>query len=117
MQKKTWIIIIVALLLALIVAEGFIGKEYFNITKVKTPKPYCGIQQCHGVDLTCGYNTPTACTMEYQLGDYCKQYAKCDYLNNQCTLLKSNKFEKCVECYKNCDTRLTLEQSDDHCII
>lgn len=38
----------------------------------------CGITSCHGLDLACGANPPEVCTMEYRLGDKCRQYARCD---------------------------------------
>jgi hypothetical protein len=28
----------------------------------------CGLEQCHGLELTCGPNVPEMCTKEYKLG-------------------------------------------------
>ena len=46
----------------------------------------CGIEQCHGLELTCGSNVPDACTEIYQLGDFCRSYFPgCEIVNEVCT--------------------------------
>ena len=63
----------------------------------------CGFTTCHGLDLACGTNAPQMCTMEYRIGDRCRQYASCDTSGGSCTLVTSNpKFTTCKACADNC---------------
>lgn len=72
------------------------------ITDNGTPKPACGIENCHGLAMTCGSKVPEACTEEYAFGDRCRQFAACKIINNECTLLKSEKFDTCASCAQKC---------------
>ena len=62
----------------------------------------CGITTCHGLDLACGPNAPEICTMEYQLGDKCRQFASCDTSGGGCTLVTGPKFIACKTCVEQC---------------
>lgn len=62
----------------------------------------CGIENCHGLDITCGSNVPDACTEEYLIGDGCRRYARCEILNGRCQLVESEMFEKCKSCVEKC---------------
>jgi len=62
----------------------------------------CGMENCHGLDITCGSNVPDACTMEYQIGDGCRQYAKCEMKDDECVMKESNQFENCKSCVEDC---------------
>ncbi len=69
---------------------------------VTTPST-CGFTSCHGTDLICGMNAPQICTMEYQVGDRCRQYARCDTTNGGCMLVvTSPRFENCKACADDC---------------
>lgn len=68
----------------------------------------CGIEQCHGLDLTCGSNVPDACTEIYKFGDFCRSYFPgCEVLNGEC--VKSTdvsadlNFFKCKSCVDQCE--------------
>ena len=63
----------------------------------------CGIENCHGLDITCGKNAPEICTAMYRLGDFCRQYAKCEIINGQCQLAGNKEFNKCKECVEKCE--------------
>jgi len=63
----------------------------------------CGITSCHGLDLACGPNAPEVCTMEYRLGDKCRQYARCDTSGGSCTLVTEPEFEVCKACVEQCE--------------
>jgi len=63
----------------------------------------CGIQECHGIDVTCGSNVPEACTLEYRLGDFCRQWAECGIVDGSCELLANEKFEQCGNCVVQCN--------------
>jgi hypothetical protein len=62
----------------------------------------CGLTTCHGLDLACGANAPEICTMEYQLGDRCRQYASCDSSGGSCTLVTDPRFDSCKACVEQC---------------
>ena len=62
----------------------------------------CGFTTCHGLDLACGMDAPQVCTMEYRIGDGCRQYASCDTRGGSCTLVTGPKFTACKSCVEKC---------------
>ena len=52
-------------------------------------EPKCGIENCHGLNITCGPNIPEVCTENYMLGDCCRRYASCEIIEGECKLVKS----------------------------
>jgi hypothetical protein len=68
-----------------------------------TPAPStCGFTSCHGLDLACGMDAPQMCTMEYRIGDKCRQYASCDTSGGSCGLVTGPKFTACKACVDQC---------------
>lgn len=63
----------------------------------------CAIEQCHGLDITCGANGPDACTEEYRLGDFCRQYVSCKVQNGTCAKVEDPKFARCKSCIEQCN--------------
>ena len=63
----------------------------------------CGIEQCHGLDITCGSNVPDACTAMYQLGDFCREYFSCTAVSGSCQPVVSAKFNECKACVEGCE--------------
>ena len=63
----------------------------------------CGIENCHGLDITCGPEVPDACTMDYQLGDFCRQFSVCEVIDGECQLVPNEIYDRCVECIKECE--------------
>ena len=80
----------------------------------------CGIENCHGLDITCGPNVPDVCTEIYMIGDSCRQYASCEIFNGECVLVKNNAFETCKSCVENCpesnDDPAMLFSCENECI-
>jgi hypothetical protein len=69
----------------------------------------CAITNCHGLDISCGITSePLACTMMYQIGDGCRQFASCGVVDGQCAPLPSARFSACKSCVEKC-----LELPDD----
>jgi hypothetical protein len=64
----------------------------------------CGLTTCHGLDLACGTNAPQMCTMEYRIGDRCRQYASCDTGAGGCSLILGPQFIACKTCVEKCQT-------------
>ncbi|MBL8014089.1 MAG: hypothetical protein JNN05_09605 [Candidatus Omnitrophica bacterium] len=62
----------------------------------------CGIENCHGIDISCGPNVPEACTQMYALGDFCRDYARCERLAGKCRLVENPTFDSCVACVRKC---------------
>jgi len=62
----------------------------------------CGFTTCHGLDLACGMDSPQICTMEYRIGDRCRQHASCDTSGGSCTLVTGPKFTACKSCVEKC---------------
>ncbi len=80
----------------------------------------CGLMNCHGLDLACGTNPPEVCTMEYKLGDRCRQYAHCESSGGSCTLVKDAGFNTCKTCVEKCELRagdntLTAMSCEENC--
>jgi hypothetical protein len=79
----------------------------------------CGITNCHGMDITCGNNTNMACTMMYQIGDNCRQFATCETTKAGCAPVYSAEFTQCKTCVQDCINRFkdeSLFQCESTCI-
>lgn len=63
----------------------------------------CGMENCHGLDITCGPNIPEVCTEMYALGDFCREYASCEIVDGKCQLVKSPEFDQCKACVDECN--------------
>lgn len=63
----------------------------------------CGVQNCHGMEISCGPNVVEMCTMEYQLGDKCRGLASCQNINGSCSVVKQEGYTKCVSCVEECN--------------
>ena len=62
----------------------------------------CGIESCHGLDITCDPNVPEVCDLMYAASDGCRQYASCQVIDNKCQLIKTQKFNDCKTCVEKC---------------
>lgn len=66
-------------------------------------KEWCGAKECHGLDMSCEvFHAPQACTAIYKLGDFCRQYARCQMVGGRCQLVKEDVFDRCVACVNQC---------------
>jgi len=111
MKNKNLIYGIIALLF-LVVLSFFIWNNYQIQVQEKFDKPIklppqiskeCGMQNCHGLDITCGPNVPQICDMMYVAGDNCRQFARCQVIDGQCKLEKVLKFDSCKLCVEKCE--------------
>jgi hypothetical protein len=90
---------------------------------LKSPSPItdkCGIENCHGLDITCGSNVPEACTEIYMAGDNCRQFASCEIIDGDCQLVTTEKFESCKACVEQCeedyaDDQIKFFQCESQC--
>jgi len=102
-----------AALAALLIVAGCTSSSYdgkMNFSRETTPfspgdrvPATCGFTTCHGLDLACGNHAPEACTMLYQLGDKCRQYADCvSGSGGTCSLVTGPRFASCKACVEKC---------------
>ncbi len=71
-----------------------------------TPTVSCQLYPCHGMDLACTGGEPRSCTMEYKLGDRCRQYASCQANSDgTCKLVTGSQFNTCKACVNACAIR------------
>jgi hypothetical protein len=63
----------------------------------------CGIQNCHGMEISCGPKVVEMCTMQYMLGDKCRSLASCQNINGSCAVVKQEGYTKCVSCVEECN--------------
>ncbi|MFZ5376131.1 MAG: hypothetical protein ACOZAN_00480 [Patescibacteria group bacterium] len=71
----------------------------------------CGIEQCHGVDVTCGSNVPEACTLEFRIDDTCRSLIRCQQTGTRCELVKDDAFANCQNCVEKCMQLSDADQS------
>ena len=71
----------------------------------------CGIEQCHGLNITCGPNIAEMCTMEARIDDFCRQYVRCEKVGRECRLIKEPKFEECKSCIEKCNQEKDPEKA------
>jgi hypothetical protein len=63
----------------------------------------CTLTPCHGLDLTCGQDISEICTSVYQLGDKCRQFARCSPDGaGACQLVTVPEFATCISCVRTC---------------
>lgn len=111
MKNRNLIYGIIALLF-LVVLLLFVWNNYQIQVQKRLNKPIrlppqisgkCGIENCHGLNITCGPNIPDGCTEIYMAGDNCRQFASCQIVDGQCKLEKSLKFNNCKACVEKCE--------------
>lgn len=74
----------------------------------------CVMEKCHGLEMSCAVvKGPQACPAIYELGDFCRQYAKCEMKDGQCQLIKEQKFDICVACVDACREKAKEENPFD----
>ena len=89
-------------------------------TPVPSGQARCGIENCHGLDIKCGPSIPEACTFIYEMGDFCRQYARCEMIGGNCQLIEDPKFSQCEACVKRCidqskDAGVILSKCEEEC--
>ncbi|MFH1505962.1 MAG: hypothetical protein ABIE94_03140 [archaeon] len=56
----------------------------------------CGLENCHGIDFSCGWDVAKDCTEEFAPGDECRELVECKILDGRCEMVKKSGFEMCV---------------------
>lgn len=73
-----------------------------SVQGTPTPSDNCQITSCHGLDITCGMQGPQMCTMEYRLGDFCREFASCQTVQGECQFVETEQFKSCKSCVESC---------------
>jgi len=119
MMKNKNLIYGIIIGLVLVVSAIFIWNNYQIQIQERPDKPIklppqisgkCGIESCHGLDITCGPNVPEACTMMYAAGDNCHQFVSCQTIEGQCKIDKSSRFDSCKACVEKCERNYQDDQ-------
>ena len=109
----------IIIVLVLVILVIFIWNNYQIQVQERPDKPIklppqlsgrCEIENCNGLDITCGPNVPAGCPAMYQAGDNCRQYANCQVVKGQCTLVKAPKFDSCKSCIEKCEQNYPDDQ-------
>lgn len=120
MKNKTFIFGLITVFFVFFAASVFVLSYYQIKIEKKTEKPVeilpgpdkiCGIENCHGLEITCGSNVPEACDYRYEAGDRCRQFISCQFIDGKCQLVKSPEFEKCRSCVEECRRNFPDDQS------
>ncbi len=103
-MKKKNLIYATIIGIILIVSAIFIWNNYQNKSIKLLPQisKKCGIENCHGLNISCGSNVPDACTSIYEEGDNCRQFVSCQIIEGQCKVIKTLKFDNCKSCVEKC---------------
>ncbi len=63
----------------------------------------CRVQNCHGLEIQCGFSEPKVCTEMYQLGDFCRAFAECRFIKGECQFVNNDLFQGCKDCVLDCE--------------
>lgn len=97
------IVLVIVLATLLIINKRNVSTPWIPPNNEPQNSEKCGIENCHGLNITCGPNVPDACTEVYQLGDGCRKYAKCENVGEKCQLQRDKKFDECKACAEKCN--------------
>lgn len=84
----------------------FLGQKELPI---KNESKKCGIESCHGLEITCGEKVPEVCSLEYQVGDFCRNYVSCKMVGGKCVLAEEREFDLCKSCVEECEKKYQEE--------
>lgn len=85
------------------------------------PSTVCGIQECHGMELTCGSQPADICTEIFMVGDGCRTFFECGVTNGICAKTEDRRFDSCTSCVKQCvsDNKgddVKISECDSYCV-
>jgi hypothetical protein len=109
-MKKNHVILLVVVALVSLVAVGIYLTTYIDSTMIER-NGTCGLETCHGLDITCGPNPAEVCTEMYMVGDRCLQYAHCAIVEGTCQQVDVVTFNQCKGCVQKCIDENTDSES------
>lgn len=102
MNKKVLPLTILFLITVLIILTAIIFLSKYQQNDFPNVSEQCGIENCHGLNIVCG-KPAEICTMIYQLGDKCREFAQCGLVNNVCQQIENPQFTACKSCALKCE--------------
>ena len=78
-----------------------IDKEEVTEPLIPVSSGACEVSNCHGL-VTCG-EPVEYCTLEYRLGDFCREYASCEQTRTGCAVAESATYTACLSCVQECE--------------
>jgi hypothetical protein len=82
--------------------KGFTADYGSDIPEPRAGSQKCGFENCHGLEMKCGPNVPEMCTLDYQIGDRCREFGFCKMIGNECHLVTSERLTQCQSCVRVC---------------
>lgn len=125
---------IILLGLIVIIGLSFVSFFFYNYQiqiqpKVNQPiklppiiSNQCGIENCHGLEISCGPNVPEYCDMKYSFGDRCRQFAQCGLVDGKCQQIENSVFTDCKICVEKCQENfaqdfIQLSNCESNCVM
>ena len=104
-KKVIYIIFVLSLILLFFVYNNYqIEKRPEKVIKIPPQiSGECGMENCHGLDITCGSDVQEVCNEMYMAGDNCRQFASCQIIDGNCELKESVEFKNCKSCVEECE--------------
>lgn len=81
------------------VGLGWIFRGGFGVN------PNCQVENCHGLEVSCGPKSTKSCTTMYAFGDRCRRLVKCQIKGGKCQKVESQKFFDCRDCVNACQEK------------
>jgi len=75
----------------------------------------CILNKCGGFDLRCENLEPFSCPATYMPGDICRRFITCEQQGSVCNTIKSDNYDKCVNCFLSCDNIQTWDSCTLSC--
>ncbi len=72
----------------------------------------CGLQTCHGLEVSCGPDIIEACTAIYMEGDRCLELVRCDVVGSECQQVDQEPFLACKDCVESCKEKYGDDEPD-----
>jgi hypothetical protein len=94
-------------ILSLLLVTGTVAVLAYLAKPIISGVETCGIENCHGLEVSSGPKFAPVCTETYEVGDRCRQYASFQIVSGNCSLVTGKEFNDCKTCVEAC-----LEKKD-----
>lgn len=112
-SKETLFAVAIIFIAAIGIVTIFFNPSEISEAPSSPPEARCGIESCHGLDISCGSEVPDFCTMQYELGDGCRKFVSCEVTEGQCQQRSNPEFDSCKTCVETCLTKQAEDETFD----
>jgi hypothetical protein len=81
--KVLLLVIIFILIFVFIITSGLATSGKTHRPLAQEGHPSCGMENCHGLNISCGPKVPEFCTEIYELGDFCREFVRCEIVQGE----------------------------------